>query len=205
MNATNRGVNRVILFVVGVVLVAGGGAAATAALWPPAGEIWRTGLSRAVNGMLEADRASRISAATAASWFTVALLAVLLLIVVVAVRVIARLGGGRSGVVIREEAADGAQGPVTILPGFASDAITHSLASREEILSSRVNASRVRGADVLHVSITPRQNASPVDVVETVTTLVDNLATLTGRETPTLVSVHSGIRSRLAANRSRVN
>lgn len=205
MNATNRGVNRVVLFVVGVVLLAVGGAAATAVLWPPAGEIWQTGLSTAVTWMLEAESASRISEATTASWLALALLGILLLIVVIAVTVIARLGGGRSSTVIREEAGDGAQGSVTIRPDFASDAITHSLASREEILSSRVNASRVRGVDVLHVSITPRQSMSPVDVAETATTLVDNLATLTDRETPTLVSIHSGIRSKLAADQSRVN
>lgn len=205
MNATNRGVNRVVLFIVGVVLIAAGGAAAAAVLWPVAGDIWKTGASTAVNWLLDADEASRISEATTLSWFTLALLAFLLLIVVVAVMVIARLGGGRSSVVIRAEGGEGPQGSVTIHHGFASDAITHSLAAHDEILSSRVNSSRVRGADVLHVSVTPRQNTSPVDVAATVTELVDNLATLTGRETPTFVSIHSGIRSRLAADQSRVN
>lgn len=205
MNATNRVVNRLLVFLVGIVLVAAGGAVVTALAWPAAGDVWSSGSSAAVEWMRDADQQSRISDATTVSWFALGVLVVLLLIVVVAVLVIARLGGGRSSAVIRAEAAEGPQGPVTVRQGFASDAITHSLADHDEILSSRVSARRVRGTDVLHVSVTPRQNASPVDVAETVTRLVDNLATLTGQRTPTYVSIHSGVRARLAADQPRVH
>lgn len=205
MNATNRGVNRVILFIVGVVLIGVGGFAATAMFWPVAGDAWKRGASAGVEWMVSAEKATGVSEATTLSWFTLLILAVLLLIVLVAVIVIARMGGGRSSTVIREEASDGVHGSVTIRHGFAADAITHSLAAHDEILSSRVNARRLRGTDILHVSVTPRQNLSPVEVAETVTGLTDNLATLLGRETPTLVTIHSGIRSRLAADQSRVN
>lgn len=205
MNATNRGVNRIVLFVVGVVLIAVGGAAAVAAGWPVAGDVWEDGMSSAVGWMRGADRASRLSEATSMSWFTLGVLFVLLLIVIIAVTVVARLGGGRSSMVIHEEAEEGVRGSVTICRGFASDAITHSLSFRDEILSSRVTGRRIRGTDVLHVSVTPRRTASPVGVAETVTRLVDNLVTLTGRDTPTLVSIRSGVRSRLAADQSRVN
>lgn len=205
MNATNRGVNRAILFTVGVLLIGVGGATVIAMLWPVAGDLWKSWLSAGADWMVSADQASRVSEATTVSWFTLAVLTFLVLVVVVAVIVIARLGGGRSSVVIREERGTGAQGSVTILHGFAADAITQSLASQEEILSSKVNARRLGGADVLHVSVTPRQNVSPVDVAETVTGLVDRLTTLLGREISTVVTIHSGIRSRLAADQSRVN
>lgn len=205
MNATNRGLNRVILFVVGVLLIASGGAVTTAMLWPMAGDLWKTGISSAVAWMQDAHEASLISEATTLSWFVLALLFVLLLVVVAAVLVIAQLGGGRSNVAVRFERGEGAQGAVTIRQAFASDAITHSLRGHGEILSSRVSTRRLRGEDVLHVSVTPRQNVSPVNVASTVTDLLDNLAVVMGRETPTLVSIRSGIRSRLAADQSRVN
>ncbi len=204
MNATNRAVNRLILFISGIVLVAAGAAAVTASVWPVAADVWKTVMSTAADWMVVADKDTRIADSTAVSWFVVAVLAALLVVVVVAVLVIARLGGGRSSSVIRAEAGEGAQGPVTIRQEFAADAITHSLDRHQEILFVRVRGRRVRGADVLHVSVTPRQNTSPVDVANTVTNLVDNLATLTGRETPTYVSIHSGVRSRLAADQSRV-
>ncbi|GAA3663655.1 hypothetical protein [Microbacterium marinilacus] len=205
MNGTNRVVNRIVLLVVGVVLLAGGAATVLAATWPVAGDVWSTATSSAVDGMIGADERTRLSDATTASGLVLAVLAVLLLIVVVAIVVIAKLGGGRTGTVIRAEAAEGAQGPVTIRHGFVSDAITHSLAGHDEILSSRVSARRVKGDDVLHISVTPRRNTSPVDVADTVTRLVDNLATLTGQATPTYVSIHSGVRARLAADQPRVN
>ncbi|WP_144796805.1 hypothetical protein [Microbacterium paludicola] len=204
MNATNRAVNRGVLLVVGAVLIAVGGGGAAAALWPVAAATWQSSPSSAIEWMHEADRASRLSEESAVSWFVVGILAALLLIAAAAVLVMARLGGGRSSTVLREEASGGAHGAITIHPGFASDAITHSLNDRDEILACRVAARRVRGADVLHVSVTPRKNTSPIAVANTVTRLVDNLAALTGRETPTLVSIHAGVRSRLAADHSRV-
>lgn len=204
MNATNRALNRIVLFAVGVVLVGAGAGVAMAALWPAARKVWQHIMTSASGWLSAMDRTFRISEATTVSWFTVAVLAALLLIVVAAVIVIACLGGGASTAVIREEAADGPQGAVTIRDGFASDAITHSLSSKDEILSSRVSARRIRGANVLHVSVTPRQNTSPVYVAKTVTTLIDNLTTLTGRMTPTLISIRSGIRSKIAADQSRV-
>lgn len=205
MNATNRGVNRIVLMLVGLVLLVAGGAVVAVAVRPAAGDIWRSGASSATRWMREVDGQSRISDAATVSWFMLGMIAVLSLVVVVAVIVIARLGGGRSDAVIRVESGEGPQGPVTIRHGFASDAITRSLAAHDEILSCRVSARRVRGADVLHVSVTPRQNTSPVDVAAAVTRLVDNLATVTGEETPTLVSIRSGVRARLAADRSRVS
>ncbi|MGF3057472.1 hypothetical protein [Microbacterium sp. YY-01] len=205
MSATNRGVNRTVLFLSGLVLLAAGSATVATSVWRAASQVWGTWSKAALSWMQDADEASRISDATTSSWLTIGVLVVLLVIVVGTVVVMARLGGGRSSVVIREESGDGPQGSVVIGQGFASDAITHSLASRGEILTSRVSASRVRGNDVLHVSVTPRQNTSPVDVADTVTRLVDNLATLTGRETPTLISIHSGVRARLASDQPRVN
>ena len=205
MNATNRVVNRTILLLVGAALLAAGAAVVVAAAWPAAAELWTTGFPSAVEWMRQADQETRIAEGTTLSWFVLGILVTLLLVPVLAVSVIARLGGGRSDAVIRAEAGEGAEGPVTIRQGFASDAITHSLATRDEILSSRVSGRRVRGTDILHVSVTPRQNTSPVDVARTVTRLVDNLATLTGEKTPTYVSIRSGVRSRLAADRSRVD
>lgn len=204
MNATNRAVNRLILGVVGLVLIAVGGGIVTAIAWPAAADMWREAMSNALGWLQEAHAATKIAEATTLSWLALAVLIVLALIVAIAVTVMARLGGGRTTAVTRVEAGEGAIGAVTIRHGFAADALTHSLAGYDELLTSRVNASRVRGEEVLHVSVTPRQNTSPAAVAGIVTQLVDNLAVLLGRETPTYVSIHSGVRARLAADQSRV-
>jgi hypothetical protein len=127
------------------------------------------------------------------------------LLIVLAIGMICRLGGGRSSVVVRDEGGPDSLGPVTIREGFAADAITSSLANHAEILTSKVSTHRLRGDDVLHVSVTPRQNVSPVQVADTVGRLVDNLATLTGRQTPTCITIHTGVRARLAADQPRVS
>ena len=205
MNATNRGVNRVVLFLVGILLIGVGAAAVMVAVWQTAGDLWTSWSSSAVEWAVSVNRASRLSESTPVSWLTLAILALLALVVVIAVIIMTRLGGGRSSVVFREESGAGAEGPVVILHGFAADAITQSLASCEEILFAKVNARRLWHTDMLHVSVTPRQNVSPVAVARTVSGLIDRLATLLGREISAIVTVHSGVRSRLASNQPRVN
>lgn len=205
MNATNRGLNRAILFTVGILMIGLGGAMVLAMWWPVAGELWLRWSAIGREWLVGAEQASRLAAATTVSWLTIAILVLLLVMVTIAVVVIARLGGGRSNVVIREDAGTGVRGSVTIRQEFVADAVTQSLASYDEILSSKVNARRLRGADILHVSVTPRQNVSPADVSETLAELIDRLGVLMGQEIPTIVTIQAGIRSRLAADKSRVN
>ncbi|MGO2112165.1 MAG: hypothetical protein ACTH31_11180, partial [Pseudoclavibacter sp.] len=81
MNATNRGLNRSILFITGAVLLCLGAAAVAAALWPLAAEIWGTAASALSTWMLEADDQTRLASSTTASWLVVAVLALLVLIV----------------------------------------------------------------------------------------------------------------------------
>ncbi|WP_029150568.1 hypothetical protein [Microbacterium indicum] len=204
MNDTNRAVNRVVLMVAGVLLLAAGAGALAAMAWPAAGDAWAAGGAAAIEWMRRAHDATRVSEATTLSWFVLALLAALLLVVVFALVVVARLGGGRSGSVARFEPGEGAQGAVTIRQGFASDAIARSLDGDRDILACRVDTRAVAGEDVLHVSVTPRRGTSPAAVASAVTALLDSLEVLTGRDAPALVSIRSGIRSRLAGDRPRV-
>ncbi len=205
MNDTNRAVNRIVLIVVGLILLAAGAATALAALWPAAGEIWKSTSTTAVDWMTAAYNGTPVSENTVVNWFALGILAVLLLLVVSVIAVIANLGGGKSAVVVREDAPEDKFGPITIRGSFASEAITNSLSHNPAILSARVTSRKVKGEDVLHVSVTPRQNTSPTLVASTVSGLVDNLAELLGRPTPTVISIHSGVRARLASDQSRVD
>lgn len=205
MNATNRGLNRVVLIIVGVILLGAGAFTVTAALWPAAREAWESALSNATVWTSKVYSSSQGAAMTEESWFVIVAVAVAVVLIVLSIVVMARLGGGRSHVMTRIEAREQPHGSVTIQQGFASEAITHSLAGREELLTSRVESRKFGGTEVLHIAVTPRQNTSPTGVVEAVTTLVDNLGLLTGNTTPALVSIHSGIRARISADQPRVN
>lgn len=204
MNDTNRAVNRGILLTVGLLLLGASGTALLALAWPEVGGAWTAGITAATDWLRQAEQSTRVTDATTLSWLLLAMLAALLLLLVLAVTVVARLGGGRSTVVIRAEAADGPNGPVTVRTRFAADAITHALERRDEILSSRVRSRRVRGASVLHVSVTPRPGTPPAEVAATVSRVIDNLATLLGQEVASYLSIHAGLQARFAADRSRV-
>ena len=205
MNSTNRGLNRTLLFLVGLVLLVVGAGAATAVLWPAFGQAWTTTVGGAIGWAQDTAGATAVYGGTTVSWLVVAVLAVLVLLIVLAIVVIAHLGGRRSRTVLRATGAQSPLGPVTVQESFAADAIKNSLAAHEEILSSSVSANEVQGQPVLHVSVTPRQNTSPRAVAELLGRLTGNLATLTGQDTPTYISIHTGLRARLAADARRLD
>ncbi len=204
MNNTNRGVNRTVLLIVGLLLTAGGAATIVARTWPEAGKAWSAAFTTSIETLQRLDADSSVPGLAQATWLGIGIAAVLIAIVVVAVVVLTRLGGGSGGGILTSDSGREMRNAIIIEQGFASDALTQTLERREEILSARVRARRVRGTDVMHVTVTPRKNTSPAEVATTVGALIANLETLVGRDLPALVSIKSGIRSRLASDQSRV-
>lgn len=204
MNNTNRALNRAFLLLLGLVLVALGAAAVTVTWWSPAAEYW-TRNADAAGAWIEGAVDATTIGTTTLSWLAVGALALIALLVVVLIATAVRIiGGGRSRTVFRSSGEENPLGRVVVGEGFVADALTHSLERRDEILFSSVTADDVRRQPVMHVSVTPRQNTSPRDVVEDVDQLVANLAALTGRDMPTFISIHSGLRARLADDQRRL-
>ena len=195
MRNTKRALNRILLFVVAVVLLGVGGVLIALVTLPGAPEVWAQSADRA-RSWAEGIGAPSLGIGAMAALAVVALL--LILVAVSAVR-------GRHRVPLQSTSTESELGRITITDGFASAALKNSLDERDEILSSRVAANEVRTETVLHVSVTPRQNTSPRHIVEHVDTLVTNLATLTGRQFRTYISVHSSLRAKIAHDRGRLN
>jgi hypothetical protein len=203
MNDTNRIVNRIVLIVAGLIMLAVGIAGILVFAWPSAADLW-TGATGAGRTWLEDALAASAVAGSTLSWIVVGVLALVVLMIALLVVVIARLGGGRARSVLRSETSEGPLGRVSVRSGFVSDALRHSLQSHDEILFSSVTARDVRAQPMLHVSVTPRQNTSPRQVLDDVDRLITNLATLTGEELPTYISIHSGLRAKLAHDQRRL-
>lgn len=55
------------------------------------------------------------------------------------------------------------------------------------------------------MSVTPRQNTDPRALAEHVDTLVESLAKLTGQDVPTYISIHTGLRAKLAHDKQRLS
>lgn len=204
MNNTNRALNRIVVLFIGIVFLVVGAAAVAVIVWPAAAEYW-TRAGEAGGAWFEQAIETTMIGATTLSWIAVAALALILLLVLVVIFALVRtIGGGRSHTVLRSSGQENPLGRVIVEEGFVSDALKHSLEQRDEILFSSVTANDIRKEPVMHVSVTPRQNTSPRHVVEDIDQLVTNLATLTGRDTPTFISIHSGFRAKLARDQRRL-
>ncbi|ANG85054.1 hypothetical protein [Microbacterium aurantiacum] len=204
MNSTNRALNRIVLLILGIVLVGIGGIVATAASVPVVADTWATSAEAVQQWATGAWESTQI-AGTQLTWVAVALLAVFVLLIALLITLVARGVRGRRQTAFGATGANSEAGRVTVTEGFASDLLKNALTERDEILTAKVTASDVKKQPVLHVSVTARQNTSPVAVAETVDQLVTNLAALTGRRLPTYISVHSGLRARLAHDQRRLN
>ncbi|MGC0368330.1 hypothetical protein [Microbacterium sp. SLBN-111] len=194
MRNTNRALNRIVLFVVAAVLLAFGALVIAVAAVPGLADAW-TGTADGIRGW--ADGVGEPA-------FGIGVIAALAVIVLVLVLVAVGAVRGKHRVPLQSTGAESDAGRITITDGFAAAALKNSLDERDEILVSRIASNEVRKETVLHVSVTPRQNTSPRRIAEDVDTLVTNLATLTGQQFRTFVSVHSSLRAKLAHDQKRL-
>lgn len=201
MNTTNRILNRALILVFGLALLAVGAVGVAGALWPAASEIWMSTGDTVVGWAADAEQATLIGD-TAASWIGVGAVAALVLVIALLVWFIAGLFSRRSRMSHSGATTAGAVGGRTIIrEAFTADLISASLADRADVLSARVTANDIRHEPVLHVSVTPRPTSSPREVADHVNDLVQNLHTLSGAPTRTVISLHANLRSRLAGER----
>ncbi|MDD7928742.1 hypothetical protein [Microbacterium thalli] len=204
MNNTNRAVNRTVLLLLGLVLIVVGGGIVAGAVWPAAADAW-TSVGTGVEDWTKQAWDATAIAGTNLAWLAIGLLAALALLVVLLIVLIVRSIHGRRRTALRATGAESDLGRITITEGFAADALKNALADRDEILTARVTANDIKREPVLHVSVTPRQNTSPLHVAETVGRLVDNLGILTGQQLVAYISIHTGLRAKLAQDQRRLS
>nr|WP_201470713.1 hypothetical protein [Microbacterium hydrocarbonoxydans] len=204
MNNTNRALNRTLLFIIGLLFLGLGALGIAIMSWPTASDIWRSAAEEARSWLDQAIAATAIAGGSL-SWIGIGAVAAVVVVIVLLVVALISLTGRRSRTAFRSTGAQNPLGRVTVTEAFVSDAVKNSLATRDEILSTHVTANDVRRQPVLHVAVTPRQNTDPRELVDLVDRLLTNLATLTGRETDTYVSIHTGLRARLAHDQRRLS
>ncbi|MBX0299036.1 hypothetical protein K2F54_03500 [Cryobacterium sp. 1639] len=198
MNDTNRALNRLFIFVVGLILLVVGAAAAALLVWPWWANRWEEAGRTADAAVTDALEASPVPG-TDFSWWLLAAAAVLLLLVILMVVIIANVGGGGSREIYRKRISeqDAASDRLLIDTSFAAEALKHSLDKRPDLVGSTVGAFTVKRRPVLHLGITPRQGVSPRLIVEEADRLIDNLARVVGDAPATCLTIHSGLRAKL--------
>ncbi|MFJ4999079.1 hypothetical protein ACIP5T_13060 [Microbacterium sp. NPDC088619] len=204
MNNTNRALNRTLLLIIGLLFLGLGALGIAVMSWPTATDIWTSGGEGARSWLDQAIAATAIAGGSL-SWIGIGAVAAILVVIVLLILALTSVAGRRSKTAFRSTGAQNPLGRVTVTESFVSDAVKNSLATRGEILSAQVTANDIRHQPVLHVAVTPRQNTDPRELVDHVDRLLTNLATLTGRDTETYVSVHTGLRARLAHDQRRLS
>ncbi|MHA7142095.1 hypothetical protein [Arthrobacter sp. Bz4] len=196
MSSTHRWLNRTLLAVLGLILVAVGALTAAAGLVPDVAEAWTSTGATAVNGLPALLASAPLTADT--SWWTIAALALVVVCVALLIGWIASQGGGRTSTVGRQGSA---MGNTTVETSLVADALRTALEENGQILAVAVSSWRVRRQTGLRVRVQPRRGASPGAVVAAANEAIAGLDTLLGERIPVLVSVQTGARTRFTRTR----
>jgi hypothetical protein len=199
VNSTNRGLNRLFILIIGLVLVVLGAAALAVVTVPVVADWWRDNRG-AVLDTVDGWFAWNPFAASSGSDdgrtapIIVPIAGIVLLVIVAALLIsfILRQGRGRSGVVHR---ATVEHGDIVLETDVAANALGDALDDTEAFSAVRVSAWDVNRAQALKVAVTCRRGVSPRTAVETVSSAVESLDRLLGVELPVLVEVGGGFRA----------
>ncbi|MDP4333655.1 hypothetical protein Q7F20_09745 [Curtobacterium sp. A7_M15] len=181
MTKSNRTLNRIILFILGVVAIVVGVVIGAGVL--PA-------VRDAISGSVELPRSLDVPASSL--WIVVAACAV---VIVLALVWVFTRGGGGTSVAVRERSGDDA---VTVNVALVRDVVEHELDGVRDIVGSRVDTYLVRRQRAARIRVAVRRGGDAVTVLDAVDRAVAVLDRTLGRQVPVLVHLTGGTRSALA-------
>ncbi|MEV7634082.1 hypothetical protein ACFYLX_11785 [Pseudarthrobacter enclensis] len=195
MNSTPTLLNRVLLTLLGLKLLAVGALLVLLATVPAVADWWHSWSAAAWSAANHAFDATRFPGRPE-SWLWIVVALVLLVLVGLMVAWIAQQGKGRSNLLVAEEDPGDVPGDVRIGGGVAEQALKQALAGRPDLASASVTTYDIKGTPALKIRLLPRQGVAPHLLAEEVAGLVDALETVVGRKTPVLIHIGAGARTR---------
>ena len=201
MNNTNRALNRTVVFLAGLVLLAVAVLLSATTTQNALRDTWKSVTDSArttIAGWLQATPLG----GTAHSWLWIVALTLMLAAVGLLLSFILRQGGGHSRNLISEQTTDW---DTTLVDSSVIEQSLHqALTEYSEFLSTRVSTYRVARQAVLKVSVTCRRGTSPTDVVRIVERSLSALDDLLGLRIPALLQISGGFRTR-ASRTTRIH
>ncbi|WIB16197.1 hypothetical protein DEJ34_03415 [Curtobacterium sp. MCPF17_050] len=175
MTSSNRTINRVILFVLGLVSVV-------------VGLAMGAGVLPAVRDALRpyVTIPDRVEVPAASLWVVAA--ACLVVVVLALVWVLTR-GRGGTAVAVREAQGDD---EVTVNVALVRDVIDHELAGVRDVVSSKVDVYTVRKHRAARLRVAVRRGGDAVTVLDAVDAAITTLDRTLGRQVPVLVHLTGG-------------
>lgn len=196
MTSTNRALNRLLVIVIGLVLIAVGVALGAGSLLPD--------VQSTVSGAAS-DAKQPVGDALSGGqpWILwVVALAALALIALLAWFAL-RQGHGRTGTLVRIEGGTGGSTPtggaIVIDARVAEQLLESSLGDDGGIVSVDVTAFEVGHVTTLRVTAVARRGVSPVAIRRTVDEAVSRLDAVLGTEVPVVIQITGGLRSSMSS------
>ncbi|MDJ0375953.1 hypothetical protein [Cryobacterium sp. PH31-L1] len=193
MNNTNRALNRSVLLLAGLLLLAVAVLLSLLASQAAVQDAWST-ISDATRANVAGWLQATPLGTSTHSWLWIVALALLLAVVGLLLRFILRQGGGHSGRLVSEQTTD--WGATQVDSAVAEQSLQQALGEHPEFLSTRVSTYRVARESVLKVSVTCRRGTSPTDVLRIVEQSLIALDELLGLQIPALLQISGGFRVR---------
>jgi hypothetical protein len=181
MTRSNRTLNRIILFFLGLVAIV-------------AGLVVGAGVLPAVRDALKSTVTlpRRVQVPSESLWIVAVVCAV---VIVLALLWIATRGRGGTSIAARETNGDD---QVTVNVALVRDVVDHELAGVRDVVGNRVDTYRVRGSRAARIRVAVRRGGDAVAALEAVDRALEQLDHTLGREIPVLVHLTGGTRSALA-------
>lgn len=195
MNQTPRLLNRILIGILGLKLLAIGILLLLLATVPAVASWWH-GWSGSVWSVMQSVFDRTRFPGRSESWVWIVAAAVLVLLIVAMVAWVAQQGKGRVNILVADDDDGEVPGDVTIGGAFAEQALRSALAERTDLTGSAVATYEVRGGPGLRIRIEPRQGVEPHALADEVGQLVEALDAVTGKPTPVLLHIASGPRAR---------
>jgi hypothetical protein len=200
MTSTNRFLNRLLVFVIGLVLLLAGGAVAAGALLPDVQKNVSQGAKDATNPTADALSGGQ-------PWILWVTAAVALVLILLLLWFIFRQGHGRTNTLLKVTSGEGRNsttgGTLTIDAKVAEQVLEESLARDPSIVSVDVSAFEVKKQNVLRITAQTIRGTSPVDVRRSIDRAVADWDAVLGTTTPVVIQITGGLRSQLSGT-SRV-
>lgn len=197
MNNTNRGLNRLFILLVGVILLAAGGVALALTALPQVTSQWRSvgaQLARGAQPWVAQPVVGR------ASLLVIGIVVVCLVLIILLLTFVLRQGHGHSAAAI--ERRDGTTS-VRIDLAVPRALLEEHLGGRSELTGVRISAYEVRGTPMLKVTARCERGVSPAVVAELIGAAIDDLERIIGTDVPAFVQLTGGFRVR-STTRPRV-
>lgn len=197
MTSTPSLLNRILIGLLGLKLLAVGVLLLLLASVPAVGAWWRAWSGATWSRVNQAFNSTRFPGRPE-SWLWIVIAIVLAILIGLMVAWIAQQGKGRSNVLVAEFDPGAVPGDVRISGGVAEQALKHALAERPDLAGATVATYEFKGNPALKIRLQPRQGVAPHLLGAEVAALVGALDAVVGKQTPVLIHIGAGARTRFS-------